>query len=154
MVLYTPQKFDANEIFIIVTLLIVWFFIFKLPRHLSALEILLIWTLNVFFVFTADMSLGVPPVDLYDSNDRVEFEIFDLIIFFIGYPPFAYLALNYYKPREFSWINTAIFIIICALLTTLFEWLALLADVFTFKGWKVYMSFLTYIVIYGFTSIA
>jgi hypothetical protein len=114
------------------------------------LEILLIWTLNVFFVFTADMTIGVPPVDLYDSNDRAEFEIFDLIIFFIGYPPFAYLALNYYKPKVFTAIKTTIFIIICALSTTLFEWLALLADVFSFKGWKIYMSFLTYLVIYGF----
>ncbi|UCZ53511.1 hypothetical protein LGQ02_01540 [Bacillus shivajii] len=149
MIIYPPENFDENEIFILVTLVIVWFFIFMLKRHLTPVEIVLIWTLNIYFAFTADMTLGVEPLNLYSSNDTLKFEIFDFILFFIGYPPFAYLAANYYKPRSFSRSGTILFVIICALFTTFFEWLSLFYDVFTFKGWKSYMSIPVYIIVYG-----
>lgn len=149
MLLYPPKKMDENEIFIIILLVFVWILVFAIQRHLSALEIFLIWTLNVYLVFTADMSLAVPPVELYDTMDRLEHEIFDFIMFFFGYFPFAYFAMNYFKPRAFSKKQIVLFIIVCALLTTILEWVAVVLNVFTFNGWKSYMSFLVYIVVYS-----
>ncbi len=149
MLLYPPEKFDENEIFVIILLVFVWILLFVIPRHLSALEIFLIWTLNVYFVFTADMSLAVPPAELYETMDLPEHEIFDFLIFFFGYFPFAYFAINYFKPRAFSVKQTVLFIIVCALLTTMLEWIALKLNVFTFTGWKIYLSFFVYIIVYS-----
>lgn len=149
MLLYPPIRFDENEVFILIILAIVWFLIFYLPRQLSALEILLIWTFNVFLVFSADMTLAVPPADLYDSNDRMTYEFFDFLIFTIGYPPFAYLAINYFKKKSYTLAQSIIFILICAFLTTVIEIIALLFNVFTFKGWLFHWSFFVYILVYG-----
>ncbi len=149
MLLYPPLKFDENEIFIIILLVFTYILLFAIPRHLNRLEILLIWTLNVYLVFTADMSLAVPPADLYDTMDIPEHEIFDFIIFFFGYFPIAYFAMNYFKARTFSFKQIILFIVVCALLTTMLEWVAVKLNVFTFKGWKSYLSFLIYLVVYS-----
>ncbi|WP_096186580.1 hypothetical protein [Evansella halocellulosilytica] len=149
MILYPPEKFDVNEIFVIITILVTWFFIFKLPKRLNDLEILLTWTLIVFLAFTADMTVAVQPANLYSTLDSMKFEIFDLILILFGYPPFAYLAMNYYKSKTYTTFGITLFVLVCALLTTFFEWVALLFDVYTFKGWKSYMSIPVYVGVYG-----
>ncbi len=149
MILYPPMSFDENEWLIIIFGLIIWVIMIKLPKRFSGLVILLIWTLSIFLTQVADFTLAIKPYDLYDIMDRPEYEIFDIIIYYLIYPPMAYFALYFYDKWKFQGWKLIFYVLFCTTITIGFEWIADQFNVFTYKGWKLYYSPFVYVLVYA-----
>ncbi|WP_436234877.1 hypothetical protein [Paenibacillus sp. LjRoot153] len=72
----------------------------------------------------------------------------DIFIYYFNYPLYAYLFLYFYDKWKLKGMNRILFIIGFSLLSLFFEWLADLCHVFTYKGWKLWYSFIVYMGIY------
>ncbi|MFC5452328.1 hypothetical protein [Paenibacillus aestuarii] len=150
MILYLPLKFDANEWFILIAILFVFTTVLLLPKRFSTLFIVFMMLFNVFIGQTVDYLIAVPPYDLYDVNDRPDYELFDFLLYFLLYPPSAYIVLYFYSKWKIKGLYVIAYILGCALLTTGLEWIAHFLHVFTYKGWKLVYSFPVYIGVYSF----
>jgi hypothetical protein len=143
-----PEKFDANEIYIIISTILAWAIMLKIPRYLPAVTITIIWTFNIFLALLADITIGVKPFELYFTIDRKKYELFDVILQFITYPTLPYFVINFYqrfKPQGLKYLS---YILFWAGVAIALEWSSVKFNVFTYTGWKLYLSFFTYIVVF------
>lgn len=92
--------------------------------------------------------IGAPLYDLYDMNDFAKYEYMDSILYLFIYPADAYIMLNFYERWKLKGSSRVLYIVGWALLTMGMEWLADLAHVFTYKGWRLWYSFFVYIGVY------
>ncbi|WP_413303768.1 hypothetical protein AA0X95_26760 [Bacillus sp. 1P10SD] len=100
MILPLPKQFDSNEIYIIISTVLSWSLMFKLPRHLSAVTITIIWTFNVFLALLADITISVKPNDFYFTIDHKTHELFDVLLHFATYPTLSYFVVNFYQHNK------------------------------------------------------
>lgn len=149
MIFPLPREFDENELFIIFSTIITWAFMFMLPRRLSAVTITIIWTFNVFLALTADITLTVKPYELYFTIDHKTHELFDVVLHFITYPTLPYFVVNsyqYYKPKG---LKFSFFVVLWGGVAIALEWTSVQFHVFTYTGWKAYLSFLVYLIVFA-----
>ncbi|MCZ8515754.1 hypothetical protein O9H85_25750 [Paenibacillus filicis] len=154
MILYPPVRFDANEWFILIVSALIWGALLLVPRRLPFVTLFIIWLFNGLLAFTADFSIGIDPFDLYDFNDRPEFEWFDVLLYLFMYPPSVFYMLygyTYWEPHGWKLFG---YMLAWALVTMGLEGIAAYGfHVFTYKGWKLWYSGPAYIVIYGLNLI-
>lgn len=149
MILPLPERFDANEVFIIISTVLTLVLLFLLPRRLSVTTINVIWTFNVFLALLADITIGVKPNDFYFTIDHKKHELFDVILHFVTYPTLPYFVVNFYqqyKPKSFKLL---FYIIFWAGVAIALEWISVKFHVFTYTGWKLYLSFIVYLVVFA-----
>jgi hypothetical protein len=144
-----PKQFDENEIFIIISTLISWSLMFKLPRHLSAVTITIIWTFNIFLALLADITISVKPYEFYYTIDHKTHELFDILLHFATYPTLCYFVVNYYQPIKPTGLKSLFYIIFWAGVAIALEWISMKFNVFTYTGWKLYYSYLVYLVVFS-----
>lgn len=149
MIFYPLEKFDENEWFIIISLVLVLTIARLLQKQFSTMVVVFVMLFNVFLGQTVDYILAVPPYDLYDINDQKQYEIFDGILYFLLYPPTAYIVIYFYDKWRITGIFVFAYIIAWALITTGLEWIATVFQVFKYNGWKLIFSFPVYIAVYG-----
>jgi hypothetical protein len=149
MILPLPEKFDANEIFIIFSTVIAWFLMYISPRRLSAVTIIIIWTFNVFLALLADITISVKPYDFYFTIDHYTHELFDVLLHFVTYPTLPYFVVNFYQHKKPKGLKRLSYIIFWAGVAIAIEWISLKFHVFTYTGWKLYLSFFVYIVVFA-----
>lgn len=150
MILYPPIRFDANEWFVIVVSVLVWLGVWVIRRRLSPVTLLIIWSFNCMLAFTADFTIGVPPVDMYDFNDRPQYEWIDVVLYMFTYPPAAFFFVTGYELWRLDGWRLTLYILFFAAVTTVLEAIAAFwFHVFNYHYWKLIYSFPTYIVIYG-----
>jgi hypothetical protein len=149
MILPLPKDFDANELFIIISTILSWAIMFKLPRHLSAVTINIIWMFNMFLALLADITIGVKPNDFYYTIDHKTHELFDVILHFVTYPTLSYYVVNIYQRNKPKEIKLIFYIIFWSGVAIGLEWLSMLFHVFTYTGWKLYLSYLTYLIVFS-----
>ncbi|RAP75735.1 hypothetical protein DL346_09790 [Paenibacillus montanisoli] len=141
-----PNRFDGNEWFIIITLVITYTLMWRLPKRFSSTMMLMIWAYCLFVSITTDEILAAPPFDLYDINDTKKTDIFDMLTWFM-YSPFGYFFLYLYdrwRIRSFSLIP---YVLLWSLFSLGFEALAAWAKVFNYKSWTIAYSFPIYLVV-------
>jgi hypothetical protein len=148
MMLPLPKQFDANEIFIIISTVLSWALMLKLPRHISAVTITIIWTFNVFLALLADITISVKPNDFYFTIDHHTHELFDMILHFVTYPTLSYFVVNFYQRNKRKGLMLLFYIIFWAGIAIALEWVSVKFHVFTYTGWKLYLSFLVYLVVF------
>lgn len=85
------------------------------------------------------------PFDLYDYNDTKSLDLFDEFLHYILYPSYAYLLLYFYDYWRKKFNKKIFFIIIMTVVTTVYEWVAEKLGVFTYKGWNIGYSIITYV---------
>jgi len=149
MILPLPKQFDTNEIFIIISTVVSWALMFKLPRHLSTVTITIIWTFNVFLALLADITIGVKPNDFYFTIDHKTHELFDVLLHFATYPTLSYFVVNFYQHNKPKGLKFLFYIIFWAGVAIALEWISLKFHVFTYTGWKLYLSFFIYLVVFA-----
>lgn len=149
MILPLPEKFDANEIFIIFSTVLTLALMFILPRRLSAVTITIIWTFNVFLALLADITISVKPYALYFTIDHKTHELFDVLLHFVTYPTLPYFVVNFYQHRKPKGLKRLFYIIFWAGVAIAIEWTSVKFHVFTYTGWKLYLSFFVYMVIFA-----
>jgi hypothetical protein len=143
-----PKQFDANELFIIISTVISWALMFKVPRHISVVTVNIIWTFNVFLALLADITISVKPNDFYYTIDHYQHELFDVILHFITYPTLSYFVVNFNQQFKPMGKMLLLYIIFWAGIAVVLEWISLQFHVFTYTGWKLYLSFLVYLVVF------
>jgi hypothetical protein len=149
MILPLPVQFDANEIFIIISTIFSWALMFILPRHLSAVTITIIWTFNIFLALVADITIGVKPNEFYFTIDHKTHELFDEILHFVTYPTLPYFVVNFYQHNKPKGLKLLFYIIFWAGVAIALEWISVKFHVFTYSGWKLYLSFFVYLVVFA-----
>ena len=149
MILPLPEKFDANELFIIFSTVLTWALMFILPRRLSAVTITIIWTFNVFLALLADITISIKPYDFYFTIDHKTHELFDVLLHFVTYPTLPYFVVNFYNYKKTKGIKQLLYIIFWAGVAIGLEWISLKFHVFTYTGWKLYLSFFTYVLVFA-----
>jgi hypothetical protein len=149
MILPLPEQFDANEIFIILSTVFSWPLMFILPRYLSSVTITLIWTFNIFLALLADITIGVKPNAFYFTIDHETHELFDVLLHFVTYPTLPYFVVNVYQQMKPKGLKLLFYIILWAGVAISLEWISMKFHVFTYMGWKLYLSFLVYLVVFS-----
>jgi hypothetical protein len=149
MILPLPDKFDANEIFIISSTVLTFALMFKLPRHLSAVTITIIWTFNIFLALTADITLSVKPYELYFTIDHKTHELFDVLLHFVTYPTLPYFVVNFYQYNKPKGLKCFSYIVFWSGVAITIEWISVKFHVFTYTGWNLFLSFLVYLVVFA-----
>jgi hypothetical protein len=146
MILYPPIRFDLNEWFIIVASMLSWSVYFSLRDRFPLIVLIVLWLFNFYLGQTVDFAIAIPPIDLYDTNDRPQYEWIDLFLYLVTYPPGAILAVwGYIRFRPRGW-RFATYLVTVALGTTALEAVAWICHVYHYKGWMLYYSFPFYIV--------
>jgi hypothetical protein len=146
MILYPPVRFDLNEWFIIAITVLGWSIYLSLRDHFSLIVLIGLWLFNFYLGQTVDFAIGLaPPIDLYDVNDRSQYEWFDLFLYCFTYLPEAlFVVWGYIRLRPRGWWLAA-YLVAVALATTGSEAVAWMCNVYHYKGWSLYYSFLFYI---------
>jgi hypothetical protein len=147
-----PKQFDANEIFIIISTAVSWAIMIKLPKHISPVTLTIIWTFNIFLALLADITVSVKPNDFYYTIDHNKHELFDVILHLATYPTLSYFVVNYNHYIKPKGLKLVLYIIFWSGVAIALEWFSMKFHVFTYMGWKLYLSFFVYLVVFG-TSI-
>lgn len=128
----TPEKLMCYGL----SFLIVFFVPKRYPRVISVLVIL--FTVTVFIIM--DHTIASPPLNLYDINDRKEYDMTDIITYFM-YAPYALLIVYVYDKFSPTGLYFTAHIIMCSLLSLGFERLAVILNVFKYNGWTLLYSY-------------
>lgn len=145
MNLFWPVRFDANEWFILSVIVASYACAWMLPRRFPTIVTLAILSLGVGVGFAADSIFAAPPVDLFDVNDRKEFEIFDFLVYF-QYPPFNYIYLYLFDRMRIKGLSVIGYVLMWSFAAYLIEAWASNLHVFHFtKGWSLKYSFVFYV---------
>lgn len=144
-----PQRFDANEWFILVASVLVYSLIFSLPRRFPVSLSIVIWLFNLYVANFTDFMIATKPLNLYNINDGPDYQLFDLLIYVLLYSPTAYLVIYLYDRWKPTGFKLALYIVGWALLTTGLEWFSMFFHIYRFTGWRHLYSIPTYALVYA-----
>jgi hypothetical protein len=144
-ILPLPKRFDQNEWFILLNITFGYVWIFFSPKKYPNVISLLAILFSVCMALIIDHAIAPPPLDLYDINDWKEYELFDVITYFI-YTPYALLFVYLYDKFNPKGLYFTANIIIWSLFSVGFEWVAAKFHVFTYNNWSLLYSFSVYLV--------
>jgi hypothetical protein len=139
-----PVKFDQNEWFIIVSIIIAYSITFFLPRRFPSGITVLIMLFGPTVARLFDHFLASPKLDLYTLTDTTKYDLFDLITYFL-YAPFSYFFVYIYDRLKVKGYWTILYILLCTSFGTIYEWISTLFHVFKYNGWKLNYSFTVYL---------
>jgi len=139
-----PVQFDQNEWFIILNCIFGYLWILFVPNRYPRVISVLVILFTVTVAIIMDHTIASPPLDLYYINDRKEYEMTDIITYFM-YAPYALLIVYVYDKFNPTGLYFTAYIITCSLLSLGFEWLAVIFNVFKYNGWTLLYSFSFYL---------
>ncbi|MDB5085131.1 MAG: putative rane protein [Bacilli bacterium] len=143
-ILPLPIKFDENEWFILLNIIVgytvVSFLPKRYPRAISVLVVLFCVSLAIIL----DHAIASPPLNLYDINDQKKYELMDVITYFI-YSPYALITVYLYDKLRPKGLYYTAYVVGWSLFCLLFEWLAEKCHVFTYEKWNLVYSFSVYL---------
>ncbi|HSU79468.1 MAG TPA: hypothetical protein VLK78_03565 [Candidatus Angelobacter sp.] len=94
MILY--DRFDKNEIYILVQLIVAFGAFFLFPKRLPRSQTLLFLLWGFTFSTLYDFTIGGGLLDFYKVNDSNRYELFDLLTYF-SFSTFSYFFVYFYK---------------------------------------------------------
>ncbi len=144
MIIYLPADFGSNDWFIMICLPIIYAIVWRLPSMLPRSISLLVMLFSLSLAKGADNTLGSKPLDLYDTNEMPKFDLTDLLTWGL-YPAFGYLFIYAYQHYRIRGYALPIFVLVCALLGTGFEYICVQFGVFAYKEWILADSFVVYL---------
>jgi len=146
-VIHYDNQFNANEWFVIISIVVGLLLVFALPKRFSKKTSAVYLLCGVFIGFFFDHTLSVLPVSFYDLNDssRVEWTDFLSHVMYGSYSYFFFYLYDYLKvtPRYFL-----IYILVWAFLSAGIEKLFLIFGVFHYRhGYNLSYSFIIYLIV-------
>jgi hypothetical protein len=127
------DKFDLNDYFVIIAVLISWGIFFILPKILSKQVIILISLYSLTAAALFDNSMGAAPFDFYDIMDGPDYTVMDVVVYFL-YPPFSYVFLFIYKKFQIRDQYLILFILCFTAAAIAVEWVYHKMKVFEYKN--------------------
>lgn len=141
-----PQQFDANEWFIIISLIAGYGTLYVLPRRFPMPVTILVLMFSLTIVRVTDYVAAAPPLNLYQMNDTQKFELMDLLGWFM-FPPFGYVLVYCYDRWNIQGVSSSLYIVAWTVIALAIERLAVTAHIYTFTGWKTAYSIPTYLAV-------
>ncbi|MET3697739.1 hypothetical protein SAMN05877753_104388 [Bacillus oleivorans] len=138
------QHTSINLWFNIFVFLLGCYFAYRLPQRLPRSVAALIMTFSLAIALGLDHTIGVPPIDLYDTN-IVPWLTLSEIPTWGMYPIAAYLYIYLFDKLNVKGFFIPFYILCWSLLGTIFEGLAKNFNVFIHKDWELRYSFLVYL---------
>lgn len=145
MILPGPDKFDSNEWFIIISLIVMYAIVFLLPKRFPLSVTLIMLFFSMTYAHVLDHILAGISFELYDINDIKKYEWFDLITWFL-YPPFGYMFVYFFDKWSVRGVGIFWYILLWAIISVGEEALSLKFNIFTYHGWKLSYSFPVYLI--------
>jgi hypothetical protein len=145
MNIFAIDRFDQNEWFIIIMLILTYLIAYLIPRRFptSITVLLMIWAFTVSQLF--DFTIGGGVFDYYDVNDSPRYCLMDLATYFL-YAPFSYFFIYIYDVFQIKPRHLALYIIVCSIFAVGFETLMVVFKVITYKNdWYRFYSFDVYL---------
>jgi hypothetical protein len=142
------NRFDANEWFFVVALLVGIIVVISLPKRFSRKVSILFFMCGVFSGFFFDHSLSVEPVSYYDVNDASAFEIMDFVSYwtFGGY---SYLFFYIYDCLGMKSSHFPLYVLIWSLISVGFERLGVAIGAYHYQhGYTILYSFPIYLIVH------
>jgi hypothetical protein len=147
MTVYYDNRFNQNEWFIIVLIIIMYTIVFLLPKRFPVLISAIFLLYGIFIGFLLDKSISEPPFDYYDVNDNSLFELFDFLSY-IMYGPFSYLIAYFFDRFKLKKQHILFYLVLWSSIAFLFEWIGIKFGVYHYeKGWRLEFSFPSYLAI-------
>ncbi|HZG77756.1 MAG TPA: hypothetical protein VEZ72_18020 [Paenibacillus sp.] len=137
------QDFDQNEWFILACLLIAYPIAFRLPRPFPKSFVVLIGLFSLSLAKGADHTLGVEPLDYYNTNEIPVFDATDFATWLL-YPVAGYFFLYAYQRLRIQGLAIPVFVLGCSAAAPGFELICVRFRVFIYKDWEPGYSFLVY----------
>ncbi|MFZ7946307.1 hypothetical protein [Neobacillus sp. 19] len=141
----SPDQFDRNEWFIIISLIVMYTLIFLLPKRFPHTVTLIMLLFSMTYVQVLDHILAGLSFNLYDINDVETYEWFDLITWFL-YPPFGYFFVYFFDKWSVRRTGVFWYIFLWVLIAIGEEALSLKFNIFTYTGWKLSYSIPVYFI--------
>ncbi|PYI53872.1 hypothetical protein [Paenibacillus flagellatus] len=141
-----PQRFDANEWFLLSALAVMAVLFFVMPRRFPKSVTIVFLALGVGIPMYADFLIAPKPFDLYDVNDTGNYELFEILFYFV-YAPFAYFFVYFFDRWNVRGLGIAGYVVVWSAFAVAFEALAARLHVFHYKGWTLGYSSLVYLVV-------
>lgn len=141
------HAFDANEWFIIGSLLVLHSALWLAPKVFSKLETIgyYLFGINVGLFF--DHTISLKPWDFYDVNDTSAFQFMDFLSY-IAYGLYSYFFIYLYVKFKISGLKTIFYILVWSAFSVLIEWIGVQIDMLHYdKGYKMYWSFPIYLIV-------
>jgi hypothetical protein len=148
----TPYgRFDSNEIFVILSILITYFIFYLIPRRLDREIVFLLFVWGIAVANLMDFTIGGGMFDYYDIMDSPRYEPFDFISLFM-YAPFSFFFIYLYEHWKIKGLAIGIYIVAWSIFSLGFEWLLLFFKVITYKnGYIMWVSFIIYLLAQSMT---
>jgi len=140
-----PEKFDSNEWFIIISLVVTYTILFLLPKRFPHTITIIMLLFSMTYVQVIDHILAGISFNLYDINDVEKYELFDLITWFL-YPPFGYFYIYFFDKWSVRGVGIFWYILLWAFIAIIEEALSLKFNIFTYHGWKLTYSIPVYFI--------
>jgi hypothetical protein len=136
-------NFNVNVWFNIIAFLIGWILVFWLPQRLPKVVSTLIMMMSLAVSLGLDHTIGVPPIDTYDTNIKPWLTLSEIPTWGM-YPIFGYLFIYLYDKLKIRGMIIPFYILCWSLFGTAFEALADTFRVYHYKVWELRYSFLVY----------
>lgn len=143
-----PKHFDSNEWFIIIFSIIFIITAFLSPKRFPlTISVFILLFVSAVSKVTDYLLAASIPFDLYDYNDTAKLDLFDLLLHFVLYPVVGYLLLYFYDFWISKNYNKLLFILITVAGSVIYEWFSVINKVFTYKGWSLSYSAVSYVIL-------
>ena len=139
-----PKVFYANEWFVIVTFILSSCAVLLVRREFPTSILILIYMYSIIMARTADNLLAGSELDLYDIMDTDKYELFDVFTYIL-YGPFGVFFIYFYRRWHVKGLFTLLYILTWSLIAIGYEQISVYFNIFTFKEWNQFYSFLVYL---------
>ena len=145
MTVFYENSFNLNEWFVIISLIVSGFLIWKTPKLFSRLEMIAYFLFGVAYGMFYDHTISVKPWDFYDVNDNSSYQLIDFLSY-VMYGGYSYFFLYLYKKLKIRGISHLLYVVIWSGFSLLMEWITLKIGLFHFdKGYRMFWSFPIYV---------
>ena len=144
------HDFDANDWFILGCVAIGYLLVYRLRRTFPTSLMLLIMLFSLSLAKGADHTLGIKPLDWYDTNEIPVFDVADFMTWFI-YPAAGFLFIHGYHRLRIQGLEIPLYILFSSAFAAGFEALCVQVQIFIYKEWNLGYSFVIYLVAQSLT---
>jgi hypothetical protein len=139
------NQFNANEWFVLITLVIGFLFVFIFPKRFPLKESIFYLLFGIFIGKFFDHTISIKPFDFYDVNDNSTYQFTDFFSYLM-YAPFGYFFIYIYKLLKIKRGMVFPYIVVWSIVAIAIEYFASKLGVYHYKnGYHILFGFPIYL---------
>lgn len=139
------HQFNANEWFVLVTLVIGFLLFFIIPKRFSVKERIFFLLFGMYSGKFFDHTISIKPFDFYDVNDNSSYQLIDFASYAM-FAPFGYFFMYIYDKLQLKKWMVILYILTWSIIAIVIEYIATKLGVYHYKnGYKLLYGLPIYI---------